>query len=309
MTNTGRSTRSTLALGQVKTSHSVASPPIYFTTPSFGPLTETAPCVFTQSTPGQSLPGLDSSDLTLLRKKQRQLASTTSLTLSYCSNDPCQQGALNSTLIFVQQDAGTAVCIDPAGWLLTCSHCISDTEGEWEAHKRKWLLYHDGTAVQAECCVWDLVRDLALLKVVTVESAEGKPGDVPRFSYVALAADTPSTWTPIFCIGQPGADDLESEVKRKTKYDLVEISEGKYCGMVKGADPQNNADIGSLKHNAWTYWGHSGAPLLRSDDGGLIGLHSSWDENTGMRHGIALVAIKEFLDEYMTTSHWAFIKQ
>jgi hypothetical protein len=29
----------------------------------------------------------------------------------------------------------------------------------------------------------------------------------------------------------------------------------------------------------------------------LVGLHSSWDEETGMRRGVPLEAIKEFLEE------------
>lgn len=67
--------------------------------------------------------------------------------------------------------------------------------------------------------------------------------------------------------------------------------------MVPGADPNNNSVIGSLKHDAWTYWGHSGAPLLKAVDGTLIGLHSSWDDKTAMRHGVPLIAIKQFLQQ------------
>lgn len=97
----------------------------------------------------------------------------------------------------------------------------------------------------------------------------------------------------IICIGQPGRDDLESSTARKTKYSLVEVSEGCFRGMVIGIDPLDNSSIGTLKHDAWTYWGHSGAPLLRKDDGTLVGLHSSWDNETAMRHGIPLVAIHD----------------
>lgn len=67
--------------------------------------------------------------------------------------------------------------------------------------------------------------------------------------------------------------------------------------MIRGADPDNNSEIGSLKHDAWTYWGHSGAPLLKAVDGTLIGLHSSWDDKTAMRHGVPLIEIKHFLHQ------------
>jgi hypothetical protein len=92
---------------------------------------------------------------------------------------------------------------------------------------------------------------------------------------------------------------LESERPRKTDYALVEISEGKLRGLIPEADPQDNSEIGTLKHDAWTYWGHSGAPLLCRETGGLLGLHSSWDDETAMRHGVPLVAIREFLMEHL----------
>jgi hypothetical protein len=112
----------------------------------------------------------------------------------------------------------------------------------------------------------------------------------------------------------------------------MEVSYGSYLGVLKG-DIANNRKIGKLMHDAWTYWGHSGAPLLTegvriysysickshlaeynccvhltfstsqslylSTDyititstittiigGHLLGLHSSWDDDTGIRHGI-----------------------
>jgi len=99
----------------------------------------------------------------------------------------------------------------------------------------------------------------------------------------------------MFCIGQPGGDDFEAEGNKKTQYNLLEISEGRFKGMVKGQDPQDSGDIGSLMHDCWAYWGHSGAPLVSFEDGSLVGLHSSWDDKTAMRHGVPGVAIKEFL--------------
>ena len=190
------------------------------------------------------------------------------------------------------------MCIDKEGWVLTCSHCFGETEEEYkESDKRKWLLFYTGLAVQVECRVWDPKRDLALLKVIAIETNEAKPGEIPEFRFVSLHGGALSYKMPILCIGQPGRDDLESTSERKTIYNLVEVSEGTFRGMVKGADPQDNSEIGTLMHDAWTYWGHSGAPLLKEADGTLIGLHSSWDDQTAMRHGIPQVAIKEFLKE------------
>ena len=118
----------------------------------------------------------------------------------------------------------------------------------------------------------------------------------PIFSQV-VPSKTQTPTAAIFCIGQPGTDDLESSSPRKTAYDLIEVSTGRLRGLIPNADPQDNAEIGCLKHDAWTYWGHSGAPLLRQSDGAVLGLHSSWDDSTAMRHGVPLVAIRAFLDE------------
>lgn len=247
--------------------------------------------------PGATLPGLNPAELSLLRKKQRRLQSNASATLSSLLSRNQLRPALEASLIFAQYEAGTAVCIDEAGWVLTCSHCFGDTEEEWRAEKRKWLLFYTGLAVQVECRVWDSTRDLALLRIIAIESSASQKTAIPVFSFVPLSSSAPSFKTPIVCIGQPGSDDLESTSDRSTNYNVVEVSEGKFCGMMPGADPENNSEIGSLKQYVWTYWGHSGAPLLKAADGTLIGLHSSWDDKTAMRHGVPLIAIKHFLQQ------------
>ncbi|KGO49236.1 hypothetical protein PEX1_018480 [Penicillium expansum] len=249
------------------------------------------------------LPGLNGCDLRILRKKQNRLRESALLTAKATLNVSCHAArALASTLIFAQHEAGTAVCVDSRGWILTCAHCFGETAEEWKAERLKWLLYYNGLAVQVECRVWDERRDLALAKIVCVEILDEQCKGLvnPIFACVPVA-ESLSTSSPIFCIGQPGADNLESVSPRKTTYDLVELSRGRLCGIVAGADPQDNSDIGTLKHNAWTYWGHSGAPLLRRLDGALLGLHSSWDDATAMRHGVPLIAIRAFLREHLPT--------
>ena len=246
--------------------------------------------------PGTKLPGLSVEELKLLREKQARLTSTASATLASVPSDNHIRNTLESTLIFAQYEAGTAVCVDAAGWILTCAHCFGDDEEEYRAtNKRRWLLYYTGLAVQVECREWDPQRDLALLKVIAIESNNTYIGDVPVFPFISLSTTKFSYKMPILCIGQPGRDDLESTSERRTKYNLIEVSQGTFQGMVRGANPQDNSEIGTLMHDAWTYWGHSGAPLLRRADGTLIGLHSSWDDKTAMRHGVPAVAIREFL--------------
>ncbi|PMD47291.1 hypothetical protein L207DRAFT_506295 [Hyaloscypha variabilis F] len=267
--------------------------PITFTTPSSS---STPPGSIALISSGSKLPNLKIPELTLLRKKKRQLSSTASSTLASLPN-PGHLNALLSTLIFAQHEAGTAVCIHPSGWLLTCAHCFGDNEEEYrDCEKRKWLLYFTSQAVLVECRAWDPRRDLALLKIIAIETpAPVTPGSVPVFNYLKLREATPKSRLQMFCIGQPGGDDFEAEGNKKTQYNLLEISEGRFKGMVKGQDPQDSGDIGSLMHDCWAYWGHSGAPLVSFEDGSLVGLHSSWDDKTAMRHGVPGVAIKEFL--------------
>jgi S1-C subfamily serine protease len=247
---------------------------------------------------GTRLHGLSTGELKLLREKQTRLRSTAAATLASLPTGDHIRNALGSTLIFAQYEAGTAVCVDAVGWILTCAHCFGDDEEEYKAaDKRRWLLFYTGLAVQVECRFWDTRRDLALLKVVAIETNDAKTGDMPTFRYVPLSTSKFPRKMPIFCIGQPGRDDLESTAGKRTKYNLIEVSEGTFRGIVNGKDPQDNSEIGTLKHDAWTYWGHSGAPLLRAADGFLVGLHSSWDDQTAMRHGVPAVAIREFFRE------------
>lgn len=248
----------------------------------------------------ESLPDLNSTELLALRRKQQRLRNSIPSTVDLArETSPQAVRALKSTLIFGQAEAGTAVCIDARGWILTCAHCFGETRQEWQTYRRKWLLYYTGLAVQVECRVWDPRRDLALAKVIHVEMEQPQPGVAnmrcPIFSYISPATMQDPT-ASIFCIGQPGADDLESRLPRKTAYDLIEVSGGRLCGLIPNVDPHDNSEIGVLKHDAWTYWGHSGAPLLRSSDGTLVGLHSSWDDSTAMRHGVPLIAIRAFLE-------------
>lgn len=245
--------------------------------------------------PPISLTRLPRDDHNLLLKKQHFLqkyAITVPRTLK--RNAP---HAVSATLVFAQQEAGTAVCIHPSGLLLTCAHCVAGDETELDLEKVHWLLFASGRAVSAKCLAWDSQRDLALLQVTAASAAA--PGDLPEgvsFPSVTLADGAPQLGAGLVCIGHPGSEDLEaSEAGVSTGYDVLHLSSGSFCGYAEGQDVQDNSEIGALQHDCWTYWGHSGAPLLDARTGKLVGMHSSWDDETGMRRGVALEAIKMFL--------------
>ncbi|KAF2005200.1 AT hook domain-containing protein family protein, partial [Amniculicola lignicola CBS 123094] len=215
------------------------------------------------------------------------------------------KGAVNATLVFAQEEAGTAVCISPTGLLLTCSHCIAESPSELDLSKTWWLLFASGQVVQAICQKWDGKRDLALLQIIAAQpspnlSLASSTSDSHSFPFTSVSSTPPKYLTPLLCIGHPGSEDLEvGRPGVATGYDVLHISEGRFRGYAKGEDREDNSEIGALRHDCWTYWGHSGAPLvLRDESGGvgvLVGLHSSWDEETGMRRGVGWEALKSFL--------------
>ncbi|KAK3068271.1 hypothetical protein LTR53_014300 [Teratosphaeriaceae sp. CCFEE 6253] len=240
--------------------------------------------------------GLSVGDHRLLLLKQARLADPNGPIhglISKCSSQPLEDRsvslaqAASSTLVFAQKEAGTAVCISS-----------SDSAEDLDRAKDHWLLFADGRVVKARCTAWNERRDLALLQVVASQVVpQGRKSTSSTFPAVTLAEGGPKRNAALQCIGHPGSEDLENELSGvATGYDVLHISEGRYRGLDNGQDVQDNSAIGALKHDCWTYWGHSGAPLV-DDRGQLVGLHSSWDDETGMRRGVAWVAIKAFLEE------------
>lgn len=241
-----------------------------------------------------------------------------------------EKTVLDANVIFAQHEAGSGVCIDPSGIILTCAHCVEEREGVSGLGATHLVLFVCGVYCYTKCIAWDPTRDLALIQVTKIlsnksdrtfrnvdsnnsasnnndgsssnsHSRTNSGSNFDNFPFISIAS--PGSFKvnlPIICIGQPGANDLETdEIGKKTDYPLVSVSVGKFKGFVQQDDGsynlQDNSEIGQLKQNAWTYWGHSGGALISSATGELIGLHSSWDDNTGMRHGVANECILEFL--------------
>ena len=69
--------------------------------------------------------------------------------------------------------------------------------------------------------------------------------------------------------------------------------------VVKLHSVSPNAEIKGTIHTCWTYWGHSGAPIFsaESDSGNIVGMHSSWDDETGARISVSLPEMRKFIDE------------
>ena len=233
---------------------------------------------------------------TLLRK--RKWLHTYDVVLPKATSE--DRNSVDATLVFAQEEAGTAVCISGRGILLTCSHCVAESAEEIDESKSHWLLFSSGRVVETICVAWDARRDLALLRIVAAEDRNDISGDNNAlFPSIGLSASSPPVKTKLVCIGQPGSEDLENSLPDiKTNYGTLHVSSGSFCGYVAGQDLHRNSEIGALMHDCWTYWGHSGAPLVEQATGKLVGLHSSWDDETGMRRGIPLEAITDFVKEH-----------
>jgi len=246
--------------------------------------------------------GLSSAELRILYRKHNWLR-THNIHIPLHKHAPSVIQAIEATLVFAQEEAGTAVCISQEGLLLTCSHCVAETEEELTSSKVKWLLFASGQVVKADCVAWDPKRDIALLRIVAAQrdhQSSTTIGSSTQHSFIfpsiTLSPNSPATNTLLLCIGHPGSEDLECGTPgQKTDYDVLHVSKGAFHGYALGQDPHDNSEIGALMHDCWTYWGHSGAPLVERDTGNLVGLHSSWDDQTGMRRGVGWDALRAFL--------------
>ena len=215
------------------------------TTPLLIKNTTNAPEIFwtlpTSFTP--KLTGLSRSSTTLLNNKRTKLR--TSITRLRRTTETHLQDALDATLVFAQEEAGTAVCISPSGLLLTCSHCVADDEeSALNPTATQWLIFARGQVVKAVCVAWDGRRDLALLQITHAEpsTSHASPSDLPSpsFPHVSISPPKPLPLaTPLLCIGHPGSEDLEASTPgQATGYDVLHISKGIYHGMAQGQDPQ-----------------------------------------------------------------------
>jgi S1-C subfamily serine protease len=274
---------------------------------------DTAPIASLPSILTPQSTGLSRKELATLRLKRRKLSATSSQTTSFITDlahkhTPASVAlttAAHATLVFAQHEAGTAVCIDPSGLLLTCAHCVAETAEEYAAGKPQWLIFSSGQVVRAKCVAWDARRDLALLRITAAEQTPESLSSAMSFPSTTIARLPPplpkkKQATPLLCIGHPGSEDLEAPEKSTvtaTDYDVLHVSYGHYRGLAADQDVQDNSEIGALQHDCWTYWGHSGAPLIDAGRGEVIGLHSSWDDETGMRRGVAWEALRAFLGE------------
>lgn len=113
---------------------------------------------------------------------------------------------------------------------------------------------------------------------------------------------------PTYYIGQLGTDKPESKTEGKTTCHYLPADRNLKVIFEVASWAQTHRIIQRLAVSSMML-GHIGAfstPSLNSNNGKLFGLHSSWDDQTAMRHSVPLIAICEFLKIFIdSTTHVA----
>ncbi len=174
----------------------------------------------------------------------------------------------------VKLAGGSGVNLAAGGLVLTAAHVVD------EVGREVTVRFPDGRSFRGVCVRLDDRLDLAL---VELKGARGLP--VAR-----LARQAPQAGDAVAIVGQPGRRTPDGE---DTGYQPWHVSTGEIRGFRRG-DRTGEQRLGRTKHDAWTYWGHSGSPLF-DRRGRIVALHNSWDSKTAMRHAVTWEAITGFL--------------
>lgn len=169
---------------------------------------------------------------------------------------------------------GSGVNIAPEGRILTAGH-VPKRVGQ-----RLVAEFPDGSKYPVVCTTIDTRLDLAVLSVIGA-------ADLP---FARVAAKAPAVGAAVVVVGQPGGRTPSGEA---TNYPPFNVSVGEIRGF--RSEMLGDQSLGATKHDAWTYWGHSGSPLFNTK-GEIVAIHNSWDPRTAMRHAVPQQAIQHFLE-------------
>jgi S1-C subfamily serine protease len=171
--------------------------------------------------------------------------------------------------------------------VLTCAHCLM---GDGVEGARSVVIDARGQTYTARCVAADAVADLAIVEFPVTEEC------TLEAVFVADEAKYPMR---VLCCGNPMEPGRGGYPPFHVSLGVAEdVAEGDTDPSVPNRGFGYGTDLGGLKHTAWTFWGHSGSPIVDADTGILVGIHSSWNDKTGKRHGVSLPVIRRFLTEH-----------
>lgn len=169
--------------------------------------------------------------------------------------------------------SGSGVCINERGDILTNAHVAL------ELGRPIYVQLADGGRMVARCFAINHRFDLALVGVRNDHT----------FAHVPFAGSPANHNAPVLCVGNPAGQHPDGQ---PTPYAQFHVSVGRI--VWHAPQPLGDQTLGRTQHNAWTYWGHSGAPLF-DRSGRIVALHNSWEANGGTRHAVTHQAILQFL--------------
>lgn len=168
----------------------------------------------------------------------------------------------------VELPNGSAVNLTPQGHLLTAAHVIK------RLGARTTATFPDGRRYSGICIAIDQNFDLAIVKLSTNDTLP-----TAKISYASPAART-----RVVCIGPYKVGGIAAPFS---------VSTGRIAGF-HGDRLGPQRPLGATKHTAWTYYGHSGAPIF-NEYGEIVALHNTWNSATATRHAVPCEAIVKFL--------------
>jgi len=178
--------------------------------------------------------------------------------------------------------------------VLTCAHCVP----RCDVGALNVVVAADGSVATSVCVAVDEVADVALLEMSVKPDSILEVLPVADLAAADFAASLPRN---VLVCGNPVSPGRSGH-----RYLPFQFSTGTAEQVAKGdIDPAvpnrgfgYGAELGGLKHNAWTFWGHSGSPLVDTASGEVVGIHNSWDPSNGKRHAVSLPIIRRFFDAH-----------
>ncbi len=243
-------------------------------------------------------------------KKRRRLLSEVISSRADCSEPLSLKDGVGTALEAAVHivPSGSGVYLG-RGLILTCCHCVDhdddDEEDDEEGGEKKIgriveLVNARGQTFGSICIDACSDVDLAILQI-----PQEKMKSVSLTSMGPAKRGSDKDGTDIFALGNPCDTDLETSgegnnMRSKNGFYPFCASQGKLERKIS-AEEANSYGLGKLIHSAWTYWGHSGCPLVSvgEQDGRnaafIMGIHNSWDDRNGNRHGVPLDEIWSFI--------------
>lgn len=158
----------------------------------------------------------------------------------------------------------TGVNIEERGLVLTVLHNLDD-EPDWSSIP---VEFPGGLRTTGRVTKTSKAHGLALVEL-----------DGSSFPSARIARHAPDQGDSLFVIGNPNAR-----------------SGAPAFYTSRGELRREDGGEGLIAYDAWTYWGHGGAPVFDTA-GRIVGLHTAWEPDTKLRLGRSLSSVRAFLAE------------